>query len=42
MKYLKTGAMVLFLAPIWIPVLVYMGLIFIADRLRTDDDTGRL
>lgn len=41
MKYLKTGAMVLFLAPIWIPVLVYMGLMFMVynfDKLDENED----
>lgn len=41
MKYLKTGAMVLFLAPIWIPVLVYMGLMFMVysfDKLDESED----
>lgn len=41
MRYLKTGAMVLFLAPIWIPVLVYMGLMFMVynfDKLDESED----
>ena len=39
MKYLKTGAMVLFLAPIWIPVLVYMGLMFMVYNFDKLDET---
>lgn len=40
MKKLMTGAMVLFLAPVWIPVLLYMGFMFMVYNFDKLDENG--
>ena len=37
MKKLATGVMVLFLAPVLIPVLLYMGFMFMVHTFNTPD-----
>jgi hypothetical protein len=39
-KKLMTGAMVLFLAPVIIPVLLYMGFMFMVHSFKSDENGG--